>query len=202
MAKDNFLLQWYPQGLKPYDHIPSTHPRVYINDLELAVSFPCGTPKEQQVCVGIPLGGSVNKNARPMPPEVLSGQPYCPYQLDIWQLGAAFSDFRVSPRCDSFIVHQSYLLMQSGIQAIDAVLDTLTDPNPETRPPAYDAMALLLDAMAEVTPKALMIPPTVLHDDDNDAVEDSCGPADGINNESTASDLLTDIASSALSADL
>ena len=139
---------------------------MYINDLELAVSFPWGTPKEQQVCVGIPLGGSVDKNTRPMPPEVLSGKPYCPYKLDVWQLGTAFSDFRVC-RQHYFLATLSHIPVKSGMLEIDAVLDSLTDPNPETRPEAYIAMAALLDAVAAIPPKSLMIQPTVLSDDED-----------------------------------
>ena len=57
--------------------------------------------------------------------------------------------------------------MKSGIPEIDAVLDSLTDPNPETRPEAYIAMAALLDAVAAIPPKSLMIQPTVLSDDED-----------------------------------
>ena len=91
---DNFLIQWIPENLE-YDHIPASRPRVYINDFELAVGFNENTPKEDHLCVGIPLGGSIDRNARPMPPEVLSGKPYSPYKLDVWQLGVAFEHFRV-----------------------------------------------------------------------------------------------------------
>ena len=30
-----------------------------------------------------------------MPPEFLSGEPYDPFKLDMWQLGKSFSDFKV-----------------------------------------------------------------------------------------------------------
>ena len=65
-------------------------------DFELAISFPVDTPQEEHVCVGPPYGGSLpGHSGRPMPPEVLSGKPYDPFKLDVWQLGESFSDFKV-----------------------------------------------------------------------------------------------------------
>ena len=76
--------------------IPVSRPRVYLTDFELAIMFPMDSTFEERLCVGPPLGGSIpDYNARPMPPEVLSGKPYDPFKLDVWQLGTTFSDFKV-----------------------------------------------------------------------------------------------------------
>ena len=155
---DNFLIQWIPENLE-YDHIPASRPRVYINDFELAVGFNENTPEEDHLCVGIPLGGSIDRNARPMPPEVLSGKPYSPYKLDVWQLGVAFEHFRV--RVFQLGLVKILSCSQTGIQGIDSTLDTLSDPDPSTRPTAYRAMTSLLNAVAEIPPKLLRDPPVL-----------------------------------------
>ena len=80
-----------------FKHLPVSPPRVYLNDFELAINFPREVEAKDRKCVGVPMGGSLpDRNARPMPPEVLSGEPYDPFKLDVWQLGTTFSDFRVS----------------------------------------------------------------------------------------------------------
>ena len=67
-------------------------------DFELAIRFSADIPVEERVCVGLPSGGSLpGPSARPMPPEVLSGNPYDPFKLDVWQLGESISDFKVRP---------------------------------------------------------------------------------------------------------
>ena len=71
-------------------------------DFELAIRFPADIPQEERVCVGLPSGGSFpGPSERPMPPEVLSGEPYDPFKLDVWHLGKSFSDFKVRFGIDS-----------------------------------------------------------------------------------------------------
>ena len=96
--KDNFVIQWVPESLRPdYEPTPS-RPRVYMIDFELAVRFPLDSPKEERVCVGPPSGGSLpGGTKRPMAPETLSDKPYDPFKLDVWQLGRSFSNFKVPP---------------------------------------------------------------------------------------------------------
>nr|VWO99832.1 Uncharacterized protein [Ganoderma boninense] len=78
---------------------------------------------------------------RPVAPETLSDKPYDPFKVDVWQLGMSFSDFK------------------STIPAIDKVLNSLTDPDPATRPTAYEAMTALLNAVSELPPVSLLIEP-------------------------------------------
>ncbi|PIL24527.1 hypothetical protein GSI_14283 [Ganoderma sinense ZZ0214-1] len=142
--KDNFVIQWVPESLSVDYDSPISKPRVYVIDFELAIRFPLGSPKEERVCVGRPSGGSLpGPSGRPMPPEVLSGEPYDPFKLDVWQLGDSLSDFK------------------STIPEIDKVLVSMVDPDPATRPTAYEAMKALLDAVGAIPPVALIIEPEV-----------------------------------------
>ncbi|PIL28177.1 hypothetical protein GSI_09714 [Ganoderma sinense ZZ0214-1] len=117
--KDNFVIQWVPESLRLEYHSPSSRPRR-------------------------PSGGSLpGPSGRPMPPEVLSGEPYDPFKLDVWQLGKSVSDFK------------------STIPEIDKVLVSMVDPDLTTRPTAYEAMRALLDAIGAIPPVALLIEPEV-----------------------------------------
>ncbi|PIL28181.1 hypothetical protein GSI_09718 [Ganoderma sinense ZZ0214-1] len=133
--KDNFVIQWVPESLRIDYDSPSSRPRVYMIDFELAIRFPLDSPKEARMCVGRPSGGSLpGPSGRPMPPEVLSGEPYDPFKLDVWQLGNSISDFK------------------STIPEIDKVLVSMVDPDPTSRPTAYEAMKALLDAVGAIPP--------------------------------------------------
>ncbi|PIL28175.1 hypothetical protein GSI_09712 [Ganoderma sinense ZZ0214-1] len=143
--KDNFLIQWVPESLGLSYKAPPSRPRVYMNDFELAVCFPDDMPPEERVCIGPPYGGSLpGHSGRPMPPEVLSGKPYDPFKLDVWQLGTSINDFK------------------STIPQIDAVLVSMTDPDPATRPTAYEALKALLDAIGAIPPVSLRIEPELV----------------------------------------
>ena len=79
--------------------IATSHPRVYLIDFEVAVEFPPDCPADQCVSIGLPIGGSVPQPemySRPCPPELRSGKPYCPFKLDVWQLGRSLWDFSAS----------------------------------------------------------------------------------------------------------
>ena len=92
------MIQWVPESLSVNYNAPTSRPRVYMIDFELAVRFPLNSPHEERTCVGRPSGGSLpGPSGRPMPPEVLSGEPYDPFKLDVWQLGNSLSDFKVPP---------------------------------------------------------------------------------------------------------
>lgn len=92
--KDNFLVQWQPDTLKS-GTIAVERPRVYLHDFESAVQFPKDCPVEKRVLVGLPCG-SWNSYGRQSPPEVLSGAPYNPFKVDVWQLGTSLSDMKVT----------------------------------------------------------------------------------------------------------
>ncbi|KAJ3017153.1 hypothetical protein NUW54_g649 [Trametes sanguinea] len=142
--KDNFLFQWHPESLKT-GHPPCGRPRVYLTDLEVAVMVPSGVPFEECRVSGYPTGGSYPEDtklyARPVPPEVPSGNPYDPFKLDVWQSGTSLSDFK------------------STIPSIDRILEDLRLPDAAARPSSFDALRALSKILADMTPNALMIPP-------------------------------------------
>ena len=71
-----------------------SRPRVYLIDFETAVQFPADCPSIERVSVGLPVAGAEDY-ARPHAPEFASGEAYCPFKLDVWQLGSSFSGFKV-----------------------------------------------------------------------------------------------------------
>ena len=98
-----FLGTVFPESLKNGAVSIST-PRVYLVDFEVAVQFPDDCPASERVCTGIPCTGSlanVSEYARPAIPEMLTGEPYDPFKLDVWQLASSFGEFDV--RCISYI---------------------------------------------------------------------------------------------------
>ena len=53
---------------------------------------------DQRICASLPLAGTAvaGQYARQVPPEARSGEPYDPFKLDVWQVGASYADFSVS----------------------------------------------------------------------------------------------------------
>jgi hypothetical protein len=72
-----------------------TRPRVYLIDFETAVSFRPETNPAERLVTGLPFPPELPYE-RPRPPELMSVQPYCPFLLDVWQLGTGFQGFKVS----------------------------------------------------------------------------------------------------------
>ena len=75
--------------------IPSRRPRVWLIDFETAIEFPEDCPWEECLVTGPPTGGSVTSNERDCPAEVLSGKPYDPFKLDVWQFGYSIRSYKV-----------------------------------------------------------------------------------------------------------
>jgi hypothetical protein len=90
---DNFVAQWHPESMRTMK-VPISRPRVYLIDFETAVQFPAGCPPNERVSVGLPVP-IAEKYARPRAPEFASGEAYCPFKLDVWQLGNSLSIFKV-----------------------------------------------------------------------------------------------------------
>ena len=71
-----------------------SRPRVYLIDFETAVKFPAECPSNERVLVGFPVAVA-ESYARAHAPEFTSRRAYCPFKLDVWQLGSSFSGFKV-----------------------------------------------------------------------------------------------------------
>ncbi|OSD08290.1 hypothetical protein PYCCODRAFT_1356638, partial [Trametes coccinea BRFM310] len=145
--RDNFLVQWHPESMSP-TQLTVTRPRVILNDFETAVRFDEDVPSAQRVCIGLPLSDSFPDAARytrPVPAEVASGQPYCPFKLDVWQFAQSFSNFKA---CTS-------------IPELDVVLRGMADDNPASRLSALGAMIKLAGTVASIPSDTLKMPPLV-----------------------------------------
>ncbi|KAI0757695.1 kinase-like domain-containing protein [Daedaleopsis nitida] len=147
--KDNFLVEWHPESLSATPSAAVERPRVYLHDFEAAVQFPEGTPDENQVLTGIPMAGIWDDYARPSPPEVLSGLPYDPYKVDVWQLGSSLSDIEMT------------------IVAIDELFIAMAEPDPSKRLSARELLYRLNAVVQAMPPVTLAIPLVVKPDDDS-----------------------------------
>ncbi|PPQ68741.1 hypothetical protein CVT25_012835 [Psilocybe cyanescens] len=123
---NNFMVGWMPMSLSGRS---LTRPRVYIIDFETAVDFSDDCVESERLCSEHPFGNDFDLEdyGRQLAPE-LSGdiQPYCPFKLDLWQLG---SDLR-----DNF---------QTGVLELDQLWSSLALPVPENRMTAGDVLAFL-----------------------------------------------------------
>ncbi|KAL1729700.1 hypothetical protein EV714DRAFT_273390 [Schizophyllum commune] len=143
--KNNFLVQFFPESLKN-GAVSISKPRVYLIDFEVAVQFPDDCPASERVCTGIPCTGSlanVSEYARPVIPEMLTGEPYDPFKLDVWQLASSFGEF------------------DSTFEPVETLLDSMARDDPAGRLTADEAMARLRAFVESVPPKALLIPPVI-----------------------------------------
>ena len=156
---DNFVVQWHPESLRTMK-VSISRPRVYLIDFETAVQFPAGYSSIERVSVGYPVTGSYG---RPCAPELGSGKAYCPFKLDIWQLGFSFSDFKVC-HCIFLIRHfLAYWLFtsQSTIPSIDEVLVSMLNIDPVHRLDAKEAKDRLGTIVNSMAPESLLIKPDI-----------------------------------------
>jgi serine/threonine protein kinase len=108
---DNFLVQWHPESLTRKEISPS-RPRVYLTDFEAAVEFQSQCSLEERLCTGLPVADSfpIGNYCRPHAPEFVSGKPYNPFKLDVWQVGVSFLKLQFEVR-DSFSCIYMYSLL-------------------------------------------------------------------------------------------
>ncbi|KAI0757694.1 hypothetical protein C8Q80DRAFT_1134923 [Daedaleopsis nitida] len=139
--RDNFLVQWQPDTLKS-GTIAVQRPRVYLHDFESAVQFPKDCPVDKRVLVGTPCG-SWESYGRQSPPEVLSGAPYNPFKVDVWQLGFSLSD------------------MKTTIPELDALLVAMVEPEASKRMAVGVLCSKIKDVVHDMTPTSLAIPPII-----------------------------------------
>lgn len=82
--------------------------------------------------------------SRPCPFELLSRKVYCPFKLDVWQLGRSLVEF------------------ESTIPAIDEVLARMTDVDPVRRLSAREALDRFSTIVHSMAPEDLLIEPKTL----------------------------------------
>lgn len=85
-------MDWHPESLLSKE-VSVSRPRVHIIDFEFAVEFPADCPIADRVCTGVPCTRWYKSEtySRPCPPELRKMVPYCPFKLDVWQLGWSFT---------------------------------------------------------------------------------------------------------------
>ncbi|KAL1686152.1 hypothetical protein GGG16DRAFT_64832 [Schizophyllum commune] len=143
--KYNFLMQFYPESLLTR-MVPISRPRVYLIDFETAIEFPADCPPSERLCVGLPCINSISDADKYMPPripEMDTGEPYDPFKLDVWQLATSLLDF------------------DSTLPAVEEVFAYMGSDDPADRLPAQEALTRLREALEDMPPKALLIPPIV-----------------------------------------
>ncbi|KIY50052.1 hypothetical protein FISHEDRAFT_57770 [Fistulina hepatica ATCC 64428] len=95
IAEDNFLWNVLPfhhfMGYLVVPPLRSLFPvRYYLNDFEMSVTFESSSEPSSRVISGCPSKHRLGGYARMPYPEMLTGEPYCPFRADIWQLGTMF----------------------------------------------------------------------------------------------------------------
>ena len=121
-------------------------------------------PLNERVSVGLPFADA-ESYTRAHAPEFASGKAYCPFKLDIWQLGSSMSGFQVW----QFIFFSYSLCLltfsfQSTIPAIDEILVSMTDIDPVHRLDAKEAKDRLGTMVNSMAPESLLIKPKTLRD--------------------------------------
>ena len=121
--------------------------RYYINDFELAATFDPNSEPSSRTVTGFPTTGvRTGEYGRRPAPEMLSGDPYCPFRADIWQLGTMFkSSFGVCVRSCVFLslsqlsTSQSPYYRHLSQQLVD-LFDAMCSEVPSSRPTASEAL--------------------------------------------------------------
>lgn len=117
---NNFMVEWMPMSLSGRS---LTRPRVYIIDFETAVDFSDDCVESERLCSEHPFGNDFDLEdyGRQLAPE-LSGdiQPYCPFKLDLWQLGSDLRDnFQVFLNYPYFCKHIRNFLVASRLACLN-----------------------------------------------------------------------------------
>ncbi|KAH9474568.1 hypothetical protein JR316_0013030 [Psilocybe cubensis] len=126
----NFMVEWMPESLTKRTTV--ARPRVYMIDFETAVDFPADSLESDRVCTS--FHRDLEQFGRSIAPELRTKEPYCPFKLDMWELG---NDLRI------------FLL--TGLDEVDRLWQALCVPNPQDRMTADTALKTL-DEFLRKTP--------------------------------------------------
>ncbi|KAL8291752.1 hypothetical protein RQP46_002010 [Phenoliferia psychrophenolica] len=102
----------------------------FINDFEWSVQFPADSPETSRLVTGMPFEKyfTLEEYGKPLPPEVSSRQPYCPFRMDVYQVGQA--------------LHRIFKFMKTIPDLLDLFLDMINH-DPVLRPTALEALQRL-----------------------------------------------------------
>ncbi|KAL1760205.1 hypothetical protein FB107DRAFT_270253 [Schizophyllum commune] len=124
----------------------------YIHSLGIAhrtaIEFPDDCPPSERLCVGLPCINSISDADKYMPPripEMHTGEPYDPFKLDVWQLATSLLDF------------------DTTLPAVEEVFAYMGSDDPADRLTAQAALMRLREAIEDMPPKSLLIPPVIEH---------------------------------------
>ncbi|KAH9478304.1 hypothetical protein JR316_0008757 [Psilocybe cubensis] len=120
----NFMVEWMPESLSKRTTV--ARPRVYMIDFETAVDFPPDSLEADRVCTT--FHRDLDQFGRYIAPELRTKEPYCPFKLDMWQLG---EDLRIN--------------LATGLDEVDGLWQALCMPNPQDRMNADTALKTLDD---------------------------------------------------------
>ncbi|PPQ91203.1 hypothetical protein CVT25_001219, partial [Psilocybe cyanescens] len=91
----NIMVEWMPQSL--VERSCMSRPCIYIIDFETTVDFLSDSIYRKSS--EFPF--NMSEYGRPVAPELSNGQPYCPFRLDMWQLGIDLhSEYHDLPTAD------------------------------------------------------------------------------------------------------
>ena len=119
--------------------------RYFINDFDLAITFDPHSDPSSRVVTGLPtIGLGPGQYGRDIAPEILSESPYCPFRVDIWQLGKMFkSNFGVSPLLllsVCLLTQPFYQHLGSLSLALIELFDVMCSDDPLSRPLASELL--------------------------------------------------------------
>ncbi|KAH9474569.1 hypothetical protein JR316_0013031 [Psilocybe cubensis] len=126
----NFMVEWMPESLTQRTTV--ARPRVYMIDFETAVEFPADSLESDRMCTS--FHRDLDQFGRYIAPELRTKEPYCPFKLDMWQLG---NDLRIT--------------LLTGLDEVDRLCQALCEPNPPDRMTADTALKTL-DEFLRKTP--------------------------------------------------
>lgn len=129
-----------------------TRPRVYVIDFETAIDFPEDSLESERLCADFPF--ALDQYGRHVAPEIeaMPMQPYCPFRLDMWQLGKDLhEEFQVRLSHNFLQCMAITCARQTGLDEIDQLWLSLCAPVPRDRSTADGALQAL-DAYLRRTP--------------------------------------------------
>ena len=151
----------HPDKPPPLPEFRSTFPIFYfINDFEYSIKFSLDSDPAERLVVGPPGGLTTDEYNKPLGPEAFGTTPYCPFKMDVFQLGWTFSgQFGVRLICNNNPKPSDSGSSLQQIKSLGAEFNTLVDSmiadDPSKRPTTAEALASLQGIRSRATVEAL-----------------------------------------------